>query len=202
MPFKSKSQHRLFRAMEARGELPAGTSSAWAEETPSIKKLPERISDEKDETEADTTAKKIKAKKAFVEHFIKTCAAHGINSLEDVAYFAETLKALVEHTNIKEAGDGGAASTLGSAAGTVAGGAAEGLKTTAMLGSLLLPFVGGAGVGLLWGHGRNAADTDDIDSLRQEAMARAYARKAKELKLRQQALALQSDHPDKFHVIG
>lgn len=42
MPFKSKSQHRAFRAMEARGELPKGTSTRWAHETKSIKGLPEK----------------------------------------------------------------------------------------------------------------------------------------------------------------
>lgn len=42
MPYQSKSQHRAFRAMEARGELPKGTSSRWAHHTKSMKKLPEK----------------------------------------------------------------------------------------------------------------------------------------------------------------
>lgn len=43
MPFKSRSQQRLFFAKEARGELPKGTAKQWAKETPSLKKLPEHV---------------------------------------------------------------------------------------------------------------------------------------------------------------
>lgn len=42
-PFQSQAQARKFRAMEARGEIPKGTSSRWAHHTPGgIKSLPER----------------------------------------------------------------------------------------------------------------------------------------------------------------
>jgi hypothetical protein len=41
MPYKSKSQVRLFHAMEDRGELPKGTAHRWAEHTSDIKSLPE-----------------------------------------------------------------------------------------------------------------------------------------------------------------
>jgi len=42
-PFQSQAQHRLFRAMEARGELPRGTASRWAHKTRGgLKALPER----------------------------------------------------------------------------------------------------------------------------------------------------------------
>lgn len=47
MPYKSKAQHRLFRAKEARGELKKGTASRWAHETKSLKKLPERAKKKK-----------------------------------------------------------------------------------------------------------------------------------------------------------
>ena len=40
--YASKSQARLFRAKEARGELPAGTAAEWAHETPDMGALPER----------------------------------------------------------------------------------------------------------------------------------------------------------------
>jgi hypothetical protein len=43
VPFKSKSQERLFFAKQARGELKPGTALAWAHETRSIKALPERV---------------------------------------------------------------------------------------------------------------------------------------------------------------
>ena len=44
MPYKSKAQHRLFRAMEADGELPKGTASEWAHHTPGgIKSLPDKV---------------------------------------------------------------------------------------------------------------------------------------------------------------
>lgn len=44
MPYKSKAQHRFFRAAESRGELPKGTASNWAHHTKSLKKLPEHVS--------------------------------------------------------------------------------------------------------------------------------------------------------------
>jgi len=44
MPFKSKAQLRKFAAMERRGEIPKGTFKRWLEETPNVKKLPERAS--------------------------------------------------------------------------------------------------------------------------------------------------------------
>lgn len=52
MPFKSKAQARKFRAMEAAGEIPEGTSSRWAKHTPSIKALPEKVEADKTEKEA------------------------------------------------------------------------------------------------------------------------------------------------------
>ena len=42
MPYKSKAQQRYFFAAESRGELPSGIARRWANETPNIKKLPER----------------------------------------------------------------------------------------------------------------------------------------------------------------
>ena len=43
MPFESKRQARKFRAMEARGEVPKGTSHRWSHETPGgVRNLPER----------------------------------------------------------------------------------------------------------------------------------------------------------------
>lgn len=60
MPFKSKAQQRWMFAAEARGELPKGTAREWADHTPNIKDLPERI-------------KKKKRKKAmFTKGFKKT----------------------------------------------------------------------------------------------------------------------------------
>lgn len=43
MPYASKAQHRLFRALEARRELPRGTASRWYHETPAYGRLPERV---------------------------------------------------------------------------------------------------------------------------------------------------------------
>ena len=43
MPFKSKSQQRLFFAKEERGELPKGKALEWARETKNMKKLPEHV---------------------------------------------------------------------------------------------------------------------------------------------------------------
>lgn len=48
MPYKSKSQMRFLFAAEARNEVPKGTARRWAHHTPSIKKLPEHVSDKKD----------------------------------------------------------------------------------------------------------------------------------------------------------
>jgi len=44
MPYASKAQHRLFRAMESRGELPKGTASRWMRETAHYESLPEYVS--------------------------------------------------------------------------------------------------------------------------------------------------------------
>lgn len=43
-PYASKAQHRLFRMLEARGELPRGTASRWMHETPRFSRLPEHVS--------------------------------------------------------------------------------------------------------------------------------------------------------------
>jgi hypothetical protein len=43
MPFKSRAQQRFMFAAEARGELKKGTAKHWADVTPNIKALPERV---------------------------------------------------------------------------------------------------------------------------------------------------------------
>jgi len=42
MPFKSKAQQRFMFAAEERGDVSKGTAKRWADETPSIKSLPEK----------------------------------------------------------------------------------------------------------------------------------------------------------------
>jgi hypothetical protein len=44
MPFKSKSQQKYMFWAESQGKLPKGTAEKWAEHTPNIKKLPEKVS--------------------------------------------------------------------------------------------------------------------------------------------------------------
>lgn len=46
-PFKSKAQQRFMFAAEARGELKKGTAKKWAEHTPNIKSLPNKVSKKK-----------------------------------------------------------------------------------------------------------------------------------------------------------
>lgn len=46
-PFKSKRQMRFFFAAQKRGELPPGTAERWAEHTPNLKKLPEKVKKKK-----------------------------------------------------------------------------------------------------------------------------------------------------------
>jgi hypothetical protein len=43
MPFKSEAQRKKFKALEAEGKLPLGTTAKWEEETKKqgLKKLPE-----------------------------------------------------------------------------------------------------------------------------------------------------------------
>lgn len=43
MPLRSKAQQRWMFWAEKEGKLPKGTAKEWAEETPNIKKLPERV---------------------------------------------------------------------------------------------------------------------------------------------------------------
>lgn len=45
-PFRSKAQRRKFYAMEARGEIPKGTSARWERHTPKSIWLPERVNPE------------------------------------------------------------------------------------------------------------------------------------------------------------
>lgn len=73
MPFKSKAQMRKFYAMEARGEIPKGTTERWKRHTKSISKLPER------------KRKKKKKKASYdllvqLEDFIKTADAYSLHS--------------------------------------------------------------------------------------------------------------------------
>lgn len=58
-PFRSKRQARWMFAAEARGELPKGTAERWAEETPDIKRLPEKAGGNKgtERSEASETRK-------------------------------------------------------------------------------------------------------------------------------------------------
>lgn len=56
MPFKSKAQSRLFRAMESRGELPAGTSHEWASHTKNMQKLPERVGEKPQDAKREKAA--------------------------------------------------------------------------------------------------------------------------------------------------
>ena len=43
MPFKSRSQMRLFFAKEKAGEIPKGTARRWLDKTRSVKALPEKV---------------------------------------------------------------------------------------------------------------------------------------------------------------
>lgn len=66
MPFKSKAQMEKFFAMEKRGEIPKGTAKRWAEETPNIKKLPEKKgekSGKKESKEKSSTGKRKKVQR-------------------------------------------------------------------------------------------------------------------------------------------
>jgi hypothetical protein len=47
MPFKSKAQQRFMFSAEDRGDFPKGTAMEWAHNTPSIKKLPEKVEHKK-----------------------------------------------------------------------------------------------------------------------------------------------------------
>ena len=47
MPYKSEAQRKFFFAAEARGDIKKGTARRWAHETPSMKKLPERVGKKK-----------------------------------------------------------------------------------------------------------------------------------------------------------
>ena len=62
MPAKSKRQLRKLFAMEARGELKKGTAKRFADETPNIKKLPERVKKKKSVTKKKKAVKKKRPK--------------------------------------------------------------------------------------------------------------------------------------------
>ena len=65
MPFKSKAQMKSF-CYGKRGEIPKGTAERWAEETPDIKKLPEKKgenSGKKEGKEKSSTGKRKKVQR-------------------------------------------------------------------------------------------------------------------------------------------
>ena len=72
MPFKSKAQMKKFFAMEKRGEIPKGTAERWAEETPNIKKLPEKKGEKSGKKET-STGKRRKVQKAKQKTGCKRC---------------------------------------------------------------------------------------------------------------------------------
>lgn len=180
MPFKSLAQARKFRVMEARGEIPKGTSHRWAEHTPNMKKLPEHVDD--------------KAKKAFVCAFLLKCAAAGVTDPKAVAEAAERYAAGLT----KAALVGDIVKGTGSAVGGLGGLGLIG----AGLGSVVLPGVVGAGVGTMAASTRNRMDEDDADALRLAAEANAYRRRAAEAKLHAQVRQLVASDPSKYVVIG
>jgi len=47
VPFRSKAQMRFMHAAEAAGEIAQGTADRWADETPNIKQLPEKVKKKK-----------------------------------------------------------------------------------------------------------------------------------------------------------
>lgn len=63
MPFKSKAQMRWMFAAERRGELPKGTAKRWAEETPSIAALPERVKRRRERGTKEKAKKKVRRKR-------------------------------------------------------------------------------------------------------------------------------------------
>lgn len=176
MPFKSLAQARKFRVMEARGEIPKGTSHRWAEHTPNMKKLPEHVDD--------------KAKKAFVCTFLLKCAAAGVTDPKAVAEAAERYAAGLTKAALTDELLKGTGSALG--LGLIGAG----------LGSVVLPGVVGAGVGTMTASTRNRMDEDDADALRLAAEANAYRRRAAEAKLHAQVRQLVASDPSKYVVIG
>ena len=63
MPFKSKSQVRKFGAMVKRGEMTQAEFNKWLHETPSVKKLPERLKSAKKAPANKRMAKKSAVRK-------------------------------------------------------------------------------------------------------------------------------------------
>lgn len=59
--YKSKSQHRLMRVLEAQGEVDEGTARRWYHETPDPKALPEYVTGRDAKKKATSKGKKLKA---------------------------------------------------------------------------------------------------------------------------------------------
>ena len=57
MPFRSRSQVRKFGAMVKRGEMSQAKFRQWLNETPSVKRLPERVNKKGQDTARKTRAK-------------------------------------------------------------------------------------------------------------------------------------------------
>lgn len=192
MPYASKKQWRKFFAMEASGELPKGTAREWARETKTAYK--------------DLPSKKHKKhatdKQAFVDALLAVCAKNNIDDPIKIAAVANQITAVLTELNAKQAVFDGVISGGASALGHALGMGAEGIKTLATIGTVGLPLAAGAGIGLGAAKLRNASDEEDIESLRREAIARAYKRKAEEMRVRQQAQELQESDPNKYRILG
>lgn len=189
MPFKSKAQVSKCYAEKKKNPNSTWDCSAWAKETQNMKKLPNK-------KDVETT----NAKEAFVKGFVNTCFALGITDKKEMTKLAKDNAAFIKNS------EDGVTSAIfngaGKALGHVTGLSADALKALALGGSIGLPFAVGAGTGHLLGGLRNKLDVQDLDAMRNEAIARAYRRKTDELRTRREAMEMEQNNPGVYKVLG
>lgn len=137
--------------------------------------MPVRVADKKPDEGAD--------KKAFAAAFILKCAAAGITAPDRII-----AAAIRETETVKRAAYG--AETLGSVLGSAA--------TLPLIGSVGLPLAAGFAAGGIGGKMRNEADVDDAETMRMQAAANAYRRRAALAQAHAQVRKLIATDPSKY----
>jgi len=148
-------------------------AAKWNKHTPDFGKLPERVKKKPEPGKDDAE------KKAFVTAFLAKCAADGLTTPKQIADAAEKLA--------------GFSDVLGGTTGAIALGGAAGLAIPTALG-----YAGGRAAGAA----RNQMDVDDADTMRLQAEANAYRRRAAEARLGAQVRKIVAADPKKYVVLS
>jgi len=97
MPFKSKAQQKFMFAAEERGDLPKGTAKRWADETPSIKKLPKKVK----KKSSKNTKKAHFLERQEIADLVKSAALKTLDQSDELKSLAKRQLKLLEQINVR-----------------------------------------------------------------------------------------------------